>query len=149
MMLPMTTAAAGPVASTGWTADDESFGARLALIRQRMSWNIAEAARACGVNGESWRLWEQGRMPSRITTIAMSIASASGCDYLWLVHGPGRGGSVLPTTGYASDARVIATIGEDPINRPEARIHRSLSTRPVIRTRPMGHRSRPETPVAV
>ena len=145
-MLAMTTATGGPgsVAPTGWIADDDTFGARLALVRQRMGWNIAEAARTCGVNGESWRLWEQGRSPSRLTTIAMGIASATGCDYLWLVHGPDRGGA-RPTTRYALP-RVLAQIGHDVPRRPRARPE--LATRPVTQTRPIG-RTRPETPVAV
>lgn len=142
------TTAAGERAEPGWIADTESFGARLALIRQRMGWNIAEAARACGVNAESWRLWEQGRQPSRLTTIAMAIASASGCDYLWLVHGPGRGGSVRPPTGYAPGERVIAKIG-DPIRETRVAIHKGATTRPVRQTRPMRRQSRPVTPVAV
>lgn len=150
-MLLMTTAAGGPgaVAPTGWIADDETFGARLALVRQRKGWNIAEAARTCGVNGESWRLWEQGRSPSRLTTIAMAIASAAGCDYLWLVHGPQRGG-MRPTTGYTPDARVVARIGHDPNGQAHATTRRGATTRPVSQTRPLRRgSSRPETPVAI
>ena len=44
----------------GWVADDSEFGARLALIRQRMAWgNVKEAALACGLPVESWRNWER------------------------------------------------------------------------------------------
>lgn len=79
--------------------DASTFGARLALIRQLRGWsNVAQAARECGVPVDSWRNWEvDGRMPQRLTTIAMQIASAARVDYLWLVHGPGRG---EPTDGY-------------------------------------------------
>ncbi len=71
-----------------WIPDDSSFGARLVLIRQRMRWsNVAEAARACGLDRESWRLWEQGRTPSRLVTVAIAIATASKCDLDWLIRG--------------------------------------------------------------
>lgn len=39
----------------GWRADDSTFGARLALVRQRMGWgNVKEAALACGRAGSDW-----------------------------------------------------------------------------------------------
>ena len=135
----------------GWVANDATFGARLALIRQRMGWgNVAKAAKECGVPIDSWRNWERdGREPHRLTTIAMTIASRTGCDYLWLVHGPDRG-SVRPTTRYAPGGRVLAVVGEDPINRPHSAIHRGTATRPVRQTRPLSRGShRPVTPVAV
>lgn len=132
-----------------WTADASTFGARLALVRQRMGWgNVKTAAQKCGLPVESWRNWERdGVEPRRLTTIAMTIASVSGCDFLWLVHGPDRGGA-RPTTRYAPGGAVIARIGT-PINRGEHRVHRSSTTRPVTQTRPTGRGSRPVTPVAV
>jgi hypothetical protein len=65
------------------------FGARLALVRQRMKWgNVKEAAVACGLPTESWRSWERdGRSPRNIVEIASIIAAATGCDYLWLLAG--------------------------------------------------------------
>lgn len=125
----------------GWTADASTFGARLALIRQRMGWsNVAMAARACGVPVDSWRNWEvDGREPHRLTTIAMTIATTAGCDYLWLVHGPERGavttrtGATNLTDEYApvpdhGIGRLIATIGQPERQRP--------TTRPVSQTQP-------------
>lgn len=75
---------------TGWIADDSTFGARLALVRQRMGWgNIKEAAVACGVPVESWRRWERdGRKPHNVIKRAWQIAERTGCDYMWLLHGP-------------------------------------------------------------
>jgi hypothetical protein len=74
---------------TGWTADDSTFGARLALIRQRMGWgNVKQAAAACGLPPESWRRWERdGRSPRDILDIAAVIAERTGCDYGWLLAG--------------------------------------------------------------
>ena len=76
-------------AAPAWTANDSSFGARLALIRQRLGWgNVREAALVCGIPAQSWRAWERdGVMPqgSRYFGICAKIALASGCDYGWLV----------------------------------------------------------------
>lgn len=72
-----------------WTATDITFGARLALIRQRMAWgNVKEAAVACGIPVESWRSWERdGVMPQggRYFDLCTRIAAVTGCDYGWLV----------------------------------------------------------------
>lgn len=72
----------------GWTADDGSFGARLALIRQRMQWNIKEAARECGIPGASWASWEAGALPRRYTEMCHLIANRTGADVVWLMDGP-------------------------------------------------------------
>lgn len=74
----------------GWVADDSTFGARLALVRQHMRWgNVKEAATACGLPVESWRSWERdGRAPQRLVDIAAIIADKTGCDYGWLLAGP-------------------------------------------------------------
>ena len=73
----------------GWMATDDTFGARLALIRQRMGWgNVAEAALACGLPVASWRNWERdGRMPRDLVRIARQIADTTGCSYYWLLDG--------------------------------------------------------------
>ncbi len=127
-----------------------SFSARLALVRHRMGWNIKEAAAACGVPAQSWRGWEiQGREPHRLTTIAMAIASRTGCDYLWLVHGPERGGSIRRSAYVGT--RVLGTIGDylsHHTNGPPA--PHPTRTRSVRETRPVvGAFVRPHTPVAV
>ena len=41
-----------------WVPDTSTFGARLALVRQRMGWNLKEAALACQLPQGSWREWE-------------------------------------------------------------------------------------------
>lgn len=70
-----------------WTANDGTFAARLALIRQRMNWNVKEAALACGIPPQSWRTWESGAMPQGRMYFARceQIAQVTGCDYGWLV----------------------------------------------------------------
>jgi hypothetical protein len=133
--------------TTGWMADASTFGARLALIRQRMGWgNVEKAAKTCGISTETWRSWERdGREPHRITTIAKQIAGATGCDYLWLVHGPDRGEGGGPSTTHEYSApidplaaRVIRTVGESPLT--------ASPTRPVRQTRPLRPPDRRDTP---
>ena len=65
----------------------DTFGARLALIRQRMQWNVKEAAEACGLVDQSWRNWEDGMSPRKVHDVARQIAERTGCDYTWLVAG--------------------------------------------------------------
>lgn len=70
-----------------WTPDD-TFGARLALIRNRMGWNMSEAATHCGTTDQSWRNWETGEAkPRAMDDIVAAIAKASGCDPVWLMFG--------------------------------------------------------------
>ena len=72
--------------AAGWVATDETFGARLALVRQRMGWgNVKEAALACGIPVQSWRGWERdGRQPRDYLETCRKIADETGCDLLWL-----------------------------------------------------------------
>lgn len=83
------TTAPEQAAAKGWMPDDSTFGARLALIRQRMGWgNVREAAAACGVPSESWRTWERdGVVPRRLVEMSTLIARATGCDLGWLIAG--------------------------------------------------------------
>lgn len=77
-------------ALAGWVADDSTFGARLALIRQRMGWgNVKEAALACGVPVASWRNWERdGRLPRDLIQVSGQISRTTGCDQAWLAGLP-------------------------------------------------------------
>ena len=115
---------------------DLTFGARLALVRHRMGWNIKEAAAACGLPAQSWRGWEiDGREPHRLVTIAMTIAGRTGCDYLWLVHGPGRG-DYPPTNGLGQDSSASRWL--EPHVLPRRPVdHAPHPTRPVRQTRPL------------
>lgn len=70
----------------GWTADASTFGARLALIRQRKRWgNVKEAAESCGIPVETWRRWERdGRRPLNFMSACQAISKATGADLAWL-----------------------------------------------------------------
>jgi hypothetical protein len=96
------------VAPDGWVPDATSFGARLALIRQRMEWgNVKEAALACGLPVESWRNWERdGRQPRDYMRVCQVIAEHTGVDVTWLAVGPQPGlprkDSNLQPAGYGT-----------------------------------------------
>jgi transcriptional regulator with XRE-family HTH domain len=71
----------------GWVPED-SFGGRLALIRQHYGWNVKEAAVNCRIAVESWRNWERDHvLPSRYLDVVRTIADATGADYDWLLDG--------------------------------------------------------------
>jgi transcriptional regulator with XRE-family HTH domain len=77
---------ASPV--VGWTVDDSTFGARLALIRRRMDWNVKQAARECGQSAASWRAWElHDARPRDYLDVCRMIAERTGCDRWWLLTG--------------------------------------------------------------
>jgi transcriptional regulator with XRE-family HTH domain len=104
----------------GWTIDDSSFGARLALVRQRMRWNIKEAARECGIPPASWANWEAGAMPRRYTEMCRLIAQRTGANYLWLIAGPDSR-SIGPTRYLALTRRSPAGRDRPPEQRGSTR----------------------------
>lgn len=82
----MSDLAQDPQVDTPWVPED-TFGARLALIRNRKGWNIRQAALACGTSDHNWRAWEHGTIPRSLFKVASKIAEVSGCDYDWLLIG--------------------------------------------------------------
>lgn len=79
--------------SHGWRPDDSTFGARLALVRQRMGWgNVVEAANECGLPPASWRGWERdGRAPRDYMAVCARISTRTGVDLAWLAGLPPAG----------------------------------------------------------
>lgn len=119
-VLGSTTAKPEPPAS--WIPDDSTFGARLALIRQRMAWgNVKEAATACGLPAESWRTWERdGVEPRGLLRVAKQISDRTGCDYAWLVGGSALRASPSTTPRYGTSAERAAK-RRTPPTRPKNR----------------------------
>jgi transcriptional regulator with XRE-family HTH domain len=72
----------------GWRPDLSAFGARLALVRQRMGWNVKEAADHCRLPPQSWRSWEAGRTPRDLVAVCQRIAETTGADVAWLLGLP-------------------------------------------------------------
>lgn len=66
----------------------DSFGIRLAIIRASRGWNMTQAAKACDVKPENWRLWEiKGRHPQDYEKVCRKIAEGSGFDRVWISAG--------------------------------------------------------------
>ncbi len=66
----------------------ETFGGRLALVRQHFGWNVKEAAVRCRVPVETWRGWERDHtQPRRYLEVCRTIAQATGASYDWLLDG--------------------------------------------------------------
>lgn len=75
---------------TTWIPSTKTFGARLALVRWRMGWNVKEAAVACGLSESNWRGWElDGRMPHKLNEVAKQISASTGVNKHWLIDGEG------------------------------------------------------------
>lgn len=110
--------------------NDSTFGARLALVRMRMGWNMKEAARECGLNAQTWRLWEvDGATPRNQVRVTKQISSATGCDYLWLLLGPDRGDG-------GTESNILARMPLTPRIVTVAGQPHPGHSRPVRRTRP-------------
>ena len=115
--------------STKWVPTDDTFGARLALIRQRMKWgNVKEAAVACGLPPESWRTWERdGVAPRRVVEIAGLIAERTGCDYVWLLTGRSDGQVNHPRVPSKGYPLATAQMARGQYSRPVTAARRMMS----------------------
>ena len=146
----MTTIDAQPIVR-GWTPDDSTFGARLALVRQRMGWgNVKEAAEACKLPVQSWRNWERDNVaPRNIVDIAGIIADRTGCDYGWLLAGSrltsfaAARGAAGPETN-SRYARPAAMTGRTRPNSHPKQAFPDLSTRRPGWTHPVPTQRRPD-----
>lgn len=72
-----------------WIPDASTFGARLALVRWRMGWNIREAERECGLSQNTWAGWEHGATPRDFVEVVSKIHWATGVNRVWLMTGEG------------------------------------------------------------
>ena len=136
--------------SQGWIPGADTFGSRLALVRQRMGWgNVAEAATQWGLPVASWRNWERdNREPHRIVTVSKQIATPTGWDYRWLVHGPGRGdlatGEEAQPGRPARDPLAARIMSRGSTDRAPKAGRPTNYSRSVRETRPVSHqRQRP------
>lgn len=84
---------------TSWVPSVDTFGARLALIRWRMGWNVKEAAVECGLPPSSWTNWEAGKKPRDYVATINRIVLRTRVDRVWLMTGEG---SPEPVEGPAS-----------------------------------------------
>lgn len=70
-----------------WNPTASSFGARLALVRWKMGWNVAEAERECGTTQNLWANWESGSMPRQLVEVVTKIAWKAKVERNWLLTG--------------------------------------------------------------
>jgi transcriptional regulator with XRE-family HTH domain len=77
----------------GWIPSANSFGARLALVRNHLGLNAKAAAERAGVDDSSWLAWEtKGTKPRDLVEKARQISDTLGCDFIWLLTGSSEGG---------------------------------------------------------
>lgn len=72
-----------------WIPDVSTFGARLALVRWRMGWNMKEAERECNITQNAWSKWEDGALPRNYVEIVNRVVLRTGVDKMWLMTGEG------------------------------------------------------------
>jgi transcriptional regulator with XRE-family HTH domain len=82
-----------------WRPED-TFGARLVLVRRELGLSQSEAAERCGISGATWATWELGRSPRNMPRQVDKISDALGVDRDWLMWG-----GQLATTGVPLDLR--------------------------------------------
>lgn len=92
-----------------WIPATDTFGARLALVRWRMGWNIKEAERECRLTQNTWAGYENGREPRRYIEVVNRIALRTQVNKLWLMDGSGspENAPETPTMDYGYEGSVI------------------------------------------
>ena len=113
-----------------WIPRDDTFGARLALVRQRFGWNLKEASLACGLPQNAWLEWEsKGRVPRNFAQVAEQISDATGADDYWLMtgrtredlpSGPNGGPSPLSDSNRRPPLYIVGGSGLDNAEWPAA-----------------------------
>ena len=72
-----------------WIPDSSTFGARLALVRWHMGWNIAEAERECQLSQNTWGGYEKGHNPRYFVEVVNRIVLRTRVNKVWLMTGEG------------------------------------------------------------
>ena len=85
--------------ASNWIPDVATFGARLALVRWRMGWNLKEAAVECNLTQNSWGNWETGSMPRNYIEVVNRIVLRTQVNKLWLMTGEGSPEDGVGRTG--------------------------------------------------
>lgn len=114
-----------PITDTAWIPSTATFGARLALVRWRMGWNVREAAQACDLKESNWRGWElDGRLPHRLNEVAGKIAATTGASKYWLIDGEGQPSDYKATLSQPAFEGIVTPLlqaGKKPNVRPRGR----------------------------
>lgn len=88
--------------SHDWIPDTSTFGARLALVRWKMGWNLKEAATECNFSQNSWAQWEDGSMPRNFIEAVNRIVLRTRVNRVWLMTGEGSPEPERATSDYLS-----------------------------------------------
>jgi transcriptional regulator with XRE-family HTH domain len=90
--------------SPGWRPQD-TFGARLVLVRREKKMSVEVAAATCGVSQATWSTWERGAQPRKLVEIVTTISDALGVDRDWLMWGGAltQGGSGSSTWSLSTE----------------------------------------------
>lgn len=98
-----------------WIPDTNTFGARLALVRWRMGWNLKEAERECDITQNLWSNWETGSMPRNYLEAVAKIVWRTKVDRLWLMTGEGSPEALEDdTTDYGGVVTYLPTPNDPP-----------------------------------
>lgn len=105
-------------ADQGWVPSADTFGARLALVRQHLGLNVKAAAERAGLDHSSWGTWERGRQPRDLLEKAKQISERLGVDRTWLLTG-------LPPTDRDTVRcpRWYPATGHTDVTRPTLTVH--------------------------
>lgn len=86
-----------------WIPDASTFGARLALVRWRMGWNVREAERECNVSQNTWGNWEEGALPRDLNGVVNRVVLRTQVAKYWLLTGEGSPEPTAPANERNSD----------------------------------------------
>jgi len=75
-----------PSSATGWIPQD-TFKARLRLVREELGLTVREAAARCGFHYATWSTWERGTDPRHMVAVVEKISATLGVDRDWLMWG--------------------------------------------------------------
>lgn len=100
--------------ASNWIPDASTFGARLALVRWRMGWNLKEAATECNLTQNSWGNWEGGAMPRNYIEVVNRIVLRTGVDKIWLMTGEGSPEPVRPEPDALDYGGVVSALTDHP-----------------------------------
>lgn len=93
---------------------EETFAARLRLIRHALDLTTEEIGQKVGVPGPTWNTWENGAKPRRMDEKVAQISEALGVDRAWLMWGVRTGSRCTLLPGF--DGQMELSLG---IDRPE------------------------------
>lgn len=107
---------------TSWIPDTATFGARLALVRWRMGWNLKEAATECNLpSTNSWSNWEEGAMPRNYVDVVNRIVLRTRVDKVWLMTGEGSPEPTGPKAGTSDYKSEVVHVDFSSKDRPASR----------------------------